>query len=127
MSFEESLPLVVRKYLEAYNQRDVAALADCVSADVSFENVSNSAPALAVHGRQAFIDLAAQGASVFTERHQRVRTAVIEAGAVAVEVDWSGVPSVDLGPMKAGVRAQMRGASFFKITDGKLSKIVDLS
>ena len=46
---------------------------------------------------------------------------------VALEVDWIGVPAVDLGPMKAGVQVTMRGASFITIEDGRLARIVDLS
>ena len=64
---------------------------------------------------------------MFAARHQAVRTAIVAGDQVALEIDWTGTPAVDLGPMKAGEPVALRGASFITIADGKLSRIVDLS
>jgi ketosteroid isomerase-like protein len=94
---------------------------------IVFENVSNAGQSIKTEGRSAFAELAGQAALIFTTRHQAVRTAVVDGDHVALEVDWTGTPAVDLGPMKAGAQVAMRGASFITIADGKLTRIVDLS
>jgi hypothetical protein len=78
-------------------------------------------------GKEAFAQLATQAVTMFASRRIAVRTAVINGDSVALEVDWVGTPTVDLGPMKAGVEKAMRGASFITIADAKLIRIVDLS
>lgn len=121
------LPVIVQAYLDAYNRNDVAALVDCVADAVVFENVSNAGNNVRVEGRAAFADLAAQAAAIFVTRRQTVRTAVVDGDRVALEIDWTGTPAVDLGAMRAGVPVAMRGASFLTIAGGKLVRIVDLS
>ena len=127
MSDPQTLPDVVQRYLDAYNRRDVAALVACVSESVVFENVSNGAAPLRLDGRTAFAHLAAQAAETFPVRRLQVRTAVVSGDRVALEVDWSGTPSVDIGGVRAGETMTLRGASFFRIADEALVSIVDLS
>jgi len=122
-----TLPTIINSYLDAYNRKDVAALVDCVSDAVVFENISNAGASIKIEGRDAFAELAGQAATMFESRNQAVRTAVVNGDNVALEVDWTGTPAVDLGPMKAGVEISMRGASFITIVGGKLARIVDLS
>jgi ketosteroid isomerase-like protein len=64
---------------------------------------------------------------MFTTRHQPIANAVVDGDRVATEVDWTGTAAVDLGLMKAGEPIAMRGASFMTITEGLLTRIVDLS
>lgn len=127
MSDPQALPNIVQRYLDAYNRRDVEALVECVSETVVFENVSNGSAPLHIDGRVAFARLAAQAAETFPVRRLVVRTAVIAGDQVALEVDWTGTPAVDLGEVKAGERMALRGASFFTIIDDRLARIVDLS
>lgn len=122
-----TLPTIIQSYLDAYNCGDVAALVNCVADTVVFENVSNTGHSMKIDGRIAFAELAEQAARMFASRHQSVRTAVVDGDHVALEVDWTGTPAVDLGPMKAGEQVTIRGASFITIADGKLARIVDLS
>ncbi|WP_343614718.1 nuclear transport factor 2 family protein [Novosphingobium sp.] len=122
-----TLPAIVQTYLDAYNSKDVAALVNCVADDVVFENVSNAGQSMKIEGRSAFAELATQAAAMFTTRLQTVRTSVVDGDRVALQVDWAGIPAVDLGPMKVGEPLAMRGASFITIVDGKLARIVDLS
>jgi len=99
----------------------------CVAADVVFENVSNAGQSMRIEGRVAFAELAEQAATMFTTRHQVVMNAIIDGDRVALEVDWTGTPAIDLGAMKAGEPIHMRGASFITITAGLLTRIMDLS
>lgn len=122
-----TLPAIVQDYIDAYNRKDVGALVDCVAESVVFENVSNTGQGMRVEGRAAFADLAGRSAAMFIARHQAVRTAVVDGDRVALEVDWTGTPAIDLGPMKAGEQVAMRGASFLTLADGKLARIIDFS
>lgn len=122
-----TLPAIIQSYLDAYNRKDVAALLACVADDVVFENVSNAGQSITIEGRTAFAELARQAATMFTARHQAIRNAVVDGSHVALEVDWTGTPAFDLGPMKAGEQVVMRGASFITISGGKLTRIMDLS
>ena len=122
-----SVPEIVRKYIDAYNRRDVAALLACVADDIVFENISNSSMSMKVEGKAAFAELAERAAIIFTNRRQVISNAVVEGGRVAMEVDWTGIPAVDLGSMKAGEPIAMRGASFMTVSEGLLTRIVDLS
>lgn len=122
-----ALPGVVHSYLEAYDSMDVAALVNCVSDTVVFENVSNAGQSIRIEGREAFAELAGRAATTLECRKQTVRTAIVDGGNVALDIDWTGTPAVDLGSMRAGAEISMRGASFITITDGKLARIVDLS
>lgn len=122
-----TLPAIIQSYLDAYNRKDVATLMACVADDVVFENVSNSGQSMKIEGRTAFAELAEQAATMFTIRHQAISNAVVDGSRVALEVDWTGTPAIDLGAMKAGEQVAMRGASFMTIADGKLTRIVDLS
>lgn len=122
-----TLPAIVRSYIDAYNRKDVAALVACVGPDIVFENVSNSGQSIRIEGRAAFADLAGQAAAMFATRRQTVTNALVDGDRVALEVDWTGTPAVDLGPMKAGEPIALRGASFLTITEGLLTRIVDLS
>jgi ketosteroid isomerase-like protein len=122
-----TLPEIILSYIDAYNRKDVAALMACVADNIVFENVSNSGPSMKIEGRTAFEELAEQAAKMFKNRHQTISNAVVDGGRVALEVDWTGTPAVDLGSMKAGEPIIMRGASFMTVTDGLLTRIVDLS
>lgn len=122
-----TLPAIIQSYIDAYNRKDAAALVACVDDDVVFENVSNSGQSRKIEGRAAFADLAEQAATMFTTRHQAVTNAVVDGDRVAIEVDWTGTPAVDLKHMKAGEPIAMRGASFMTIRDSLLTRIVDLS
>ncbi|KFC69937.1 putative ester cyclase [Devosia sp. LC5] len=122
-----TLPTIIQSYLDAYNRKDVAALVACVADDVVFENVSNAGQSVKIEGSVAFAELAKQASTIFATRHQAIRNAVVAGDQVALEVDWTGTPAIDLGPLKAGEQVSMRGASFITISGGRLARIVDLS
>ena len=122
-----TLPAIIQSYIDAYNRKDAAALVACVGDEIVFENVSNSEQSMKIEGRPAFAELAEQAATMFTIRHQAITNAVVDGDRVAMEVDWTGIPAVDLGSMKAGEPIAMRGASFMTIRKGLLTRIVDLS
>jgi steroid delta-isomerase-like uncharacterized protein len=121
------LPSVVSSYLDAYNRFDVETMLNCVSEDVVFENISNSGSSLRIEGKGSFAELARQAADAFSHRKQSVRNSVSAGGEVALEIEWEGTPRFDMGDFQAGVQASLRGASFMTISNGKLSRIADLS
>ena len=121
------LPAIVTSYIEAYNRRDVAELLSCMVDDVTFENVSNAGGSLALKGKDALEQLAPQAVTTFSSRLMVVRRSVVAGDEVALKIDWSGTPSLDLPGMAAGQPVSLRGATFISLRDGRISRIVDLS
>jgi hypothetical protein len=122
------LPEVVRKYLEAYNARDVGALVETVSEDVIFENLSNAGPPTRTEGRAAFEALARQSAVGFSSRRQSVLDSVVAGDQVALRVEFEARVAVDLpNGWKVGQQLRLQGASFFRLRDGRIERLVDLS
>ena len=60
-------------------------------------------------------------------RHQHMRS-VCAADAVAVEIVFEAVVAVDLpNGWQAGQRVVLQGASFYRLRDGLICDLVDLS
>ena len=107
---DTTIPEIIRRYLDAYNARDIDALLDTVNDDVVFEHVSNEADPVRVEGKAALGHLARQSAASFSSRRQTVRTCVATAEAVAIEVEFEATPAVDLpNGWKAGEQVRLRG------------------
>lgn len=116
-----SIPDIIRRYLDAYNARDIDALLGTVSADVVFEHVSNSAETVRVEGKPALAELARQSAAAFSSRRQTVRTCVATAEAVGIEVEFKATPAADLPTgWKTGQEVRLRG-SLFPFGDGRIT------
>ncbi len=123
-----NLPEVIAAYIAAYNQMDVAGMIACLSDDVVFRNIVDGDVTVETSGKQAFSDLASAGVQAFKTRHQVV-TKMITVGTVTlVEIDYSAVVSADLSNgWKAGQQLRFRGASAFRVEDGRIVSITDQS
>jgi ketosteroid isomerase-like protein len=121
------LPKIVRQYLDAYNRKDVPGMLNCLDPHIAFENSSKGGQRVEILGIEKFAELAAQSAKLFEKRHQHVVTAVVEGDSVALEVDWTGTPSIDIGGVKQGQQVSMRGASFITLKGQKIIRIADIS
>lgn len=118
----------IESYIAAYNRMDVIGMLDLLHDDVVFENVSNTDGVLTTHGKAAFAELAHRSVELFSERTQLVRSMVLGDDAVAVEVDYHATLAHDLSDeKKAGDTLAIRGVSFFRFKDGKISQLTDYS
>lgn len=124
------LPKPLEAFIEAYNAMDVPAMMACLHQEAVFENISNYHASMHWQGIEAIQNLAEASAAAFASRKQTVKSAVISADglSVALQVEFAGVPLVDLpNGMKAGEAAILRGASFFKLEDDKIISLSDFS
>jgi steroid delta-isomerase-like uncharacterized protein len=122
------LPEVIQKYLAAYNARDVDSLLATITDDVVFENLTNQGEATRTEGRAAFEALARQSAKAFASRRQSVVELVVGGDRVALLVDYEATIATDLpNGWKAGQTIRLRGSSFFRLRDGLIARVIDLS
>ena len=124
----DSVPTIVARYLDAYNGMNVQAMLDCLSGDVRFINRSNGETTNETHGIEAFRALAEQGVQLFAEREQTILDCIAIDDRAAVRIGYRAKVKTDLpNGWKAGQEVEMTGTSFFMISEGKISEVIDAS
>ena len=124
----DSVPTIVARYIDAYNRMNVQAMLDCLSGDVRFINKSNGETTNETHGIEAFRALAEQGVQLFAEREQTILDCIAIDDRAAVRIGYRAKVKTDLpNGWKAGQEVKMTGTSFFMISEGKISEVIDAS
>ena len=124
----DSVPTIVARYIDAYNRMNVQAMLDCLSGDVRFINRSNGETTNETHGIEAFRALAEQGVQLFAEREQTILDCIAIDNRAAVRIGYRAKVKTDLpNGWKAGQEIEMTGTSFFMISEGKISEVIDAS
>ena len=124
----DSVPTIVARYIDAYNRMNVQAMLDCLSGDVRFINRSNGEVTNETHGIEAFRALAEQGVELFAEREQTILDCIAIEDRAAVRIGYRAKVKADLpNGWKAGQEIEMTGTSFFVISEGKISEVIDAS
>lgn len=124
----DSVPTIVARYIDAYNRMNVQAMLDCLSGDVRFINRSNGETTNETHGIEAFRALAEQGVQLFAEREQTILDCIAIDDRAAVRIGYLAKVKTDLpNGWKAGQEVKMTGTSFFMISEGKISEVIDAS
>ncbi len=124
----DSVPTIVARYIDAYNGMNVQAMLDCLSGDVRFINRSNGETTNETHGVEAFRALAEQGVQLFAEREQTILDCIAIDDRAAVRIGYRAKVKTDLpNGWKAGQEIEMTGTSFFMISEGKISEVIDAS
>ena len=125
--FMDELPSVIVKYLDSYNNMEAPSLLACFTDDAAFEHVSGGATVRIV-GKQALGEMARQGVEMFESRRQTVQRAIVSGDAIAIEIGFAAIVRTDLpNGWKKGQTVALRGASFFRLRDGKITELVDIS
>ena len=124
----DTVPTIVARYIDAYNRMNVQAKLDCLSGDVRFINRSNGETTNETHGIEAFRALAEQGVQLFAEREQTILDCIAIDDRAAVRIGYRAKVKTDLpNGWKAGQEIEMTGTSFFMISEGKISEVIDAS
>ncbi|MCM2502589.1 nuclear transport factor 2 family protein [Aureimonas altamirensis] len=124
----DSVPTIVARYIDAYNRMNVQAMLDCLSGDVRFINRSNGETTNETHGIEAFRALAEQGVQLFAEREQTILDCIAIDDRAAARIGYRAKVKTDLpNGWKAGQKIEMTGTSFFTISEGKISEVIDAS
>ena len=124
----DSVPTIVARYIDAYNRMNVQAMLDCLSGDVRFINRSNGETTNETHGIEAFRALAEQGVQLFAEREQTILDCIAIDDRAAMRIGYRAKVKTDLpNGWRAGQEVEMTGTSFFMISKGKISEVIDAS
>lgn len=119
---------VIARYIACYNNRDIDGMIAFVTDDVVFENISNSGQSMRLEGKQAMRQVAELSGNAFSYRRQRLVNIVASGTRAAAEVEFEGKAAVDLPTgVAAGETVKIRGASFFEMRGGLLSRVADYS
>jgi steroid delta-isomerase-like uncharacterized protein len=117
---------LVERYLAHYNEKEVEAMLALFAEDAVFESVSNTTGVIRTTGKEELRRLALGSAVYFEQRRQTPVAWVVGDTHVAIEVDYWCRLAKDLPEgHKAGEAMRLRGASFFTIQDGRISRLVD--
>lgn len=119
---------VITQYIASYNARDIEGMLACVTEDVVFENISNTGQSMRLEGKPAMRQVAELSGNAFSYRRQRLVNIIVIEDKAAAEVEFEGKAAVDLpNGVSAGETVKIRGASFFELRGGLLSRVADYS
>jgi len=117
---------LIERYLRCYNGKDVEAMLEFFAEEAVFESVSNTTGVIRTANREELRRLALRSVDYFEQRRQTPVAWVIGADQVAVEIDYWCQLAKDLPEgHKAGEEMRLRGASFFTIKEGRITRLVD--
>jgi ketosteroid isomerase-like protein len=116
---------LVETYLEHYNGMNIDPMLSLFTEDAEFQSVSNTDGIMKTTGRAQLSELARGSLQFFEQRRQTPISWVVSDDHVAVEIDYWCRLAKDLGSKKAGEEMNLRGASFFEIKGGLISRLTD--
>jgi ketosteroid isomerase-like protein len=122
------LPYAVEVYINAYNAMDVEGMLACLTDDVVFKNYSGDQLTAEASDKAGFEELARMGVNAFKERKQTIKKAFTMGDTTVLTIQYDAVVAQDLpNGWKAGQKLDFRGASEFRLRDGKIIRITDQS
>jgi hypothetical protein len=119
---------IIQKYLEAYNQFDVAKMVAHFDENIVFENVSGGEVNLSLQGKEAFQKQAEQATTYFSSRTQTPITFQHQDNQTEVALDYQAILAIDFPTgQKKGDELKLQGKSVFTFSGDKVVKLVDIS
>ncbi|MFE7086907.1 nuclear transport factor 2 family protein [Sphingobacterium spiritivorum] len=119
---------LIRNYVEAYNQLDIAGMLADLDDEISFVNITDGEINLSLLGRRAFWDQAVQAAELFSERKQEILAVRHSPEQTEIEIDYSAKLAVDLpNGYERGQVISMKGRSIFRFGMDKIISLTDIS
>jgi hypothetical protein len=119
---------IIRDYIDAYNNFDIEKMLADLDDDILFENISNGEINMSLHGLAAFKVQAEQAKSYFLQRHQTILSFQQNGNQTEIEIDYSATLALDFpNGLKKGDEIKLKGKSIFTISEGKISRLVDIS
>lgn len=124
----DDIPGIIARYLRAYEAKDIEALLDTLTDDVTFEHQEAGRITAEAQGRSAFRTLATVGASIFVERRQHVLNCIALGDHIILRIRFEGLTS-DAPPGGLAPRTQVAidGLSLFELREGRIRRLVDVS
>jgi hypothetical protein len=119
---------LVGRYIDAYNNMDVAGMLRTVHPSLEFKNISNGTVNASASGIEELRALAEQSKSLYSERHQTILAFEITPDCAVVSIAFRAVIATDLpNGLKKGQEITLSGRSEFRFRDGVISQITDIS
>jgi predicted ester cyclase len=123
-----SVPLIIQRYVDAYNAMDIEMMLDCLSIDVRFVNRMGGVVTHSTRGIDSFRNLAQQTVQLFVKREQTIIECIAIEDRAALRVTYSAIVRYDLdNGWRAGQTVNMNGVSFLSLEDHAITEIVDAS
>ena len=117
---------LIERYLCCYNAKEIEAMLELFAEEGVFESVSNTTGVIRTKGKEELRRLAMMSVGYFEQRRQTPVAWVVDETHVAVEIDYWCRLAQDLPEgHRAGEEMRLRGASFFTIQDGRITRLVD--
>jgi ketosteroid isomerase-like protein len=121
-----SSELIIRQCVDTFNKCTMEWLDKYYSSDVEWIELPTQA---IPQGRRGQIDALRRAAgfalAAFPDRRMEILNIVSNDHIVAVELDWRGTASRQLGNVKEGGTVHLRIASFFEVIDGVITRHTD--
>ncbi|MGJ1388944.1 nuclear transport factor 2 family protein [Sphingobacterium spiritivorum] len=119
---------LIRNYVEAYNQLDIAGMLADLDDEIRFVNITDGEINLSLLGRRAFWDQAVQAAELFSERKQEILAVQHSPEETEIEINYSAKLAVDLpNGYERGQVISMKGRSIFRFGTDKIISLTDIS
>lgn len=119
---------LIRKYIDAYNSKDVAGMLACVTDDVVFRNMTGGAVNMEIYGKSSLEEIAEKTKGLFKVRNQTVKNINFMTERTRVDIRFEAVFAMTLpNGVKKGDKMKMDGYSEYDFRDGLISYIADCS
>jgi len=124
----EQKETLIRKYIQAYNDKDVAGMLACVTGDVVFRNMAGGAVNMEIYGKSSLEELAEKTLGLFKTREQTVKSINFLGEKVRVDIHFEAVFAMSLpNGVKVGDKMKVDGYSEFDFRENLISYIADCS
>jgi ketosteroid isomerase-like protein len=112
----------VRRYLKAIEDGTFADIETLFAPEVTMEQLPNRIYPNGLRGnRTQMAEGFAKGRKLLSSQSYEIKTSVVQPGAVAVEVVWTGTLAIGFGNLAAGSQMRCHSAMFFQFQDGKIA------
>ena len=119
---------LIERYIDAYNRLDVEGMLVTLHPQVAFENITAGVTTVRTQGVEEFRRLAQSTLPLFARRRQTITGYHEQDGVAQVGIAFEGVFALDLpNGARAGQTIALNGRSEFRVHDGLLVHIADIS
>ncbi|MGE4318774.1 MAG: nuclear transport factor 2 family protein [Deferribacterales bacterium] len=119
---------IVKRFISCYNEFDLDGMLDLLTDDIVFENIIGGSTDVKTSGIAEFENLAGTSLNLFDERKQTITAMTDDGGGINVEIDFYGKIAEDLpNGLEKGDELKLKGRSEYKLKDGKICSITDIS
>ena len=118
----------IKEYINAYNNFDVAGMLAVLHPEIQFKNRTAGEVTMTIDGLAAFKSQAESVLAFFTERKQTVTGVDDSNGQTEISIDYKAILAADLpNGLKAGEQLELQGKSIFRLKDGLIVFLEDIS